>query len=130
MSLAAVVNQVDSGINLRVLDPRVLRNVLPPPGGIIADEVVAFAGKLFGARDGGVLIRTRQRHANHGSLPRLGLAGHWCLQRQHGFLLGQEKSITAAAGDESHFGVGLSLVRFEHQWKVAVADLLLAATEG
>jgi hypothetical protein len=43
------------------------------------------------------------------------------LQRQHRFRRSQEQGVTLAAGDEAGLRIGLTLVWFEEQWKLAKA---------
>ncbi len=64
LSLAAVVGQIDSGVDGLVIHTRILRDATMPLGGIIADEIVALAGKKFGAGDAGGGIGSVEAHAD------------------------------------------------------------------
>ena len=61
--VAAVVREIDAGINVLVLDLFIRRNIRAPFRGIIADEVVDDAGEPLQARDGRVSLRAFQAHA-------------------------------------------------------------------
>ena len=45
LSLIAVVNQINPGVNLLVAHARVLRHIAVPACRIASDEIIAFAGK-------------------------------------------------------------------------------------
>ena len=48
--MVAVENEIDTGIDVAVLDLRVRRDIRPPFGRIVADEIVALAGQLAESR--------------------------------------------------------------------------------
>src|SRR5260370_41448630 len=47
----------------------------------------------------------------------------WLLQRQYRFIAGEEERIAAAAGEEFHLAVALSLIGLEAQWQLAIGLL-------
>ncbi len=65
LSLVAVVNQIDAGINASVLDSPKLGNIAAPFGGIIADEIVALAGKRLGTGNASRAAGPIKPHPNH-----------------------------------------------------------------
>ncbi len=52
----AVVDQIDTGVDLGVPYGAVLRYVANPPGGVVAQEVVALSREHFTALDPGLAI--------------------------------------------------------------------------
>src|SRR6266849_4657239 len=64
LSLIAVVNQVDAGIDAFVLDAAKVRNIVAPFRRNIADEIVALARECFGAGHGGGGISSIEMHAD------------------------------------------------------------------
>jgi len=107
--LVPVINKVNSWVNVLIAHPRKLRNIAMPFGGIVSDEVIALAGKLFVTRSGRVLIGSVQRHTNDGSFP-CGIA-----HRQHGAISRQKQSMAGPMRQKLHLRRGLALVRLENQ---------------
>ena len=58
--LGAVINQVDAGINAFVPDLCVGGNIRAPFAGVVANEVIGFAGQLVSTGHDGVGIRAQQ----------------------------------------------------------------------
>ena len=108
-SLVPVINKVNSRVNVLIPHARKLRNIAMPFGGIVSDEVIALAGKLFVTRSGRVLIGSVQRHTNDGSFP-CGIA-----HRQHGAISRQKQSMAGPMRQKLHLRRGLALVRLENQ---------------
>src|SRR6266851_1780633 len=77
--LIAVVDEIDAGVDILVSDLGIVRNIRPPPGGIVADEVVARASLRVQAADRRGNIATDQLHPQHVffGLPRRG--SEWSL---------------------------------------------------
>src|SRR5208282_5249282 len=120
VSLIAVVHQVNAGVYVAVAHARELRNVAMPLGGIVADEVIAFAGKLDVTRRFHGGSGSDQLHAHHRTC-RIFRIGGRMLESEHSLVRGEIKSVTAATCQESHARVGLSAVRLKDQRKMAIS---------
>src|SRR5277367_572303 len=118
MALVAVENQVDSGVDIRVVDGCELRNVRVPLLSIVADEVVAFARKRLGSSGSCRPVSACEVHAQE-LVSWLGMRRVGSLQRESGACAVQKKTVSRAMREEFHGGVGLALVRFEDQRELA-----------
>src|SRR5256885_16435778 len=73
LALVAVVEEVDTRIDVLVLDLRIGRHVSAPLRRILADEVVRFAGELVKPAHRRLGRSTHEVHAQRDGL-------HWCLR--------------------------------------------------
>src|SRR6266481_8473013 len=64
LSLIAVVNEVDAGVNRLILHAGELRNVAVPLGGIVANEIAALARQKRSARNAGRRVCSVKVHPN------------------------------------------------------------------
>ena len=118
LSLVAVEDQVDPGVEAAVENPRVCGHV-PSPSGRGADEVVDAGRQRVGAFDANVPAGVGELHP-HGRLPLVLIPPGGLLQRKNGFRGGQEHGIAAAARQELHLGVGLASVHLETQRQLSI----------
>ena len=131
LTLVAVIDQVDPGVEGRILHLGVGGHVRPPLRGIIADEVVGPAGQLLPPHRPQGRLSPHEGHAQHRLGPRSpprgfamdGRFARWRLaRRQHQDRPGggEKEGVPGAAGEELHLGVGLAAVGLEGQGELAV----------
>ena len=137
--VGAIEDEVDSGINLCVPDPGVMRDTRAPFASVPADEVVALAGQLFESSDFQARVGADKPHAEHGALVRPGFGScgplrpgrperlisrsgfpSWLPQGQHRFAGSEEQGVAGTPGKELHPGVRLAKVGLEPQRKLGV----------
>ncbi len=117
-TLVAVVDEIDPGIDVLVLDPGVLRDVRAPLRWIAPDEVAAGAGLSVEPHDSRRPVRADQAQPQDVLAEALDQASAVTLgvdptERQHRFLRRQEDRVAAAAREEPDAFVSLPDVRLE-----------------
>src|ERR1035441_10539501 len=75
LTLIAVVHEGDARIDALVFDAPKLRNAAPPLGGIIADEIIALAGKRLGTVNARRGVGPVEPHSDDAASRRLSLNG-------------------------------------------------------
>ncbi len=117
LALIAVVDEIDSGIDVLVADFAVGRHVPSPLRRIAADEVVRLAGELVDAACEGLARGAHEAHTQRDAFCiRGGLREH-----QHGFVRSQIEAVARTAREETHILVRLAAIRLELQRQFAVA---------
>lgn len=116
LSLATVIDEIDTRIDVAVADFRVGRDVRPPLRWIVAEEVVDRARQRLqphdvGTRRGSRRLQTERRR------PFVVLVA----QDEHRLARRQEERIALATREEPHARVGLPAIGFEVQRKSAVS---------
>jgi hypothetical protein len=109
LTLTAVMDHINAGIDLFVAHLAVIREIRAPPAGIVAQEVVAPARQFGFAANLGRAVRAEETNAEHRGrsvLRPYKWSGHG--QRQHRFGRGQEQGVAAAAREKLHLALRLA----------------------
>ena len=107
-----VVNQVDTRIDGRVMDPLEDRHICSPACGSAATEIIDRARQCINAFHFRSGDRPDELHANHGNRAARGRRSGQCEYRLGG---GQEDVVSGAAGQVFDSTVGLAFVFFERE---------------
>src|SRR5690349_10360515 len=120
--LVAVIDQIDTCIDLLVLHPGESWDVRVPRLGIVSDEVVCNAGKLVQSFDARGFVSPDESHANelvtaHSALLLLDSIGRVVisLQPDHSLLRRQKNSVATSACHEPYALGRLAVVNLETQ---------------
>ena len=130
--LGAVVDKIDAGVDIFVLDTRIGRHVGAPRGLIVATQVVDAPRRGAGTGDTRGLLRTNQGHTQQRwracggaglEVMRRLASGHaiasvacgpaFRVQTEHRFRRGQKQLVAASTREEQHVWIGLSEILFE-----------------
>ncbi len=127
-ALPAVKIQINPRIKIAILHSGKLRDIAPPAGRIVSDNVVTVARQRVIAGKLGGLICAAELHLYHGADLALGVLR----QGKYGLAGSQIKAVAVSVGEESNATVALALVRLEtkRQTTEGRPDLLRIAKRG
>src|SRR4029077_3455087 len=114
--MVPVESQVDSGVDVLILHTRKLGDIAMPSRSIVADKIIAFAGKYLRSAYSSVLVDANQFHAYKFRAAcdrRLTAQTHRCAIR------GQNQAISAAVRKEFHAWVRLTDICLEPEGQLA-----------
>ena len=72
-SLVAAEDHIDARVDVLVTHLAVVGDARVPPGRVVADEVIGFAGKFFQTSNGSGCVSPMKRHLQRGA------GGGWCV---------------------------------------------------
>src|SRR2546426_7283636 len=126
LALVAVEDEVDPRVEVVVVHLGVGRYIGPPPGGIVADEVVGLAGELFLPHHAWFRVGAEENHAQDGARSPFALFQRRLRIEQHGFLPlrwfgddqdcvvgGEKERVPGPAGEELPPRISLPAVSLE-----------------
>ena len=119
LPLIAVINQIDSGVYVLVVDLGIRGDAGMPFFGVVADEIISLAAQLIRPTDRCTRIRPQELHLDRGDFvgtlryPRVmqiarleGRLGYG----HHRALWSEEQRVTISSREEPHAAVALALV--------------------
>jgi len=111
--VVAVVDEVDTGIDVRVSNFRIGRHVSAPLRAIVADEVVGFAWQFLDPVRACVRVRARESYSHRSTLIVV-------RKRQERIVVTEKHRRSHTPGHESHIGVELAAIYLERKWQAGV----------